>query len=83
MMCKPDSLKHAIDRDDSTGRVRTSEIHSDAVHWAHGVSASSVDEFRLKKKRRSSENKRVRQEQRVLFSAPVNYDVCSTKSKAK
>ena len=63
--------------------VKTSETHSDAVHWAHGASASSVEEFRFKKKRRSSENKRVRQEQRIIFTAPVNYDVCSTKSKAK
>ena len=25
----------------------------------------------------------MRQEQRIIFTAPVNYDVCSTKSKAK
>ena len=56
----PDSLKHAIDRGGSSGRLKTSEIHTDAVHWAHGASASSVEEFRFKKKRRSSENKRVR-----------------------
>ena len=36
-----------VDRDDPSGRVKTSEIHSDAVHWAHGVSASSVEEFRF------------------------------------
>ena len=47
-----------------------------------GIVQPQLSSF-FKKKRRSSENKRVRQEQRIIFTAPVKYDVCSTKSKAK
>ena len=41
-----------------------------------GRTGSVQAQLRSSASRRSSKNKRVRQEQRIIFTAPVNYDVC-------